>query len=306
MTPTPTEPTPAPPAEGEERTSPPLWLRARTWILVLAVLAGAVSSEGSLDQGAREATDRVFRQALITYAAARSLDAAVSLAEGTELALEPGGVGVTVSAGEILEPIDDLVEQFSTLMLVSATSLGIQSLLVRASAWAPLVLLLLVFLAARVAVAFVPERVPRPLARVVTAGTVLLLVARFAVPAYALGTSLLFERVLQPGQEEAVAALESAGDDVREMDQLDEERPPPGLVGRVSDWFAGAMERLDVSERVEAMRERVTEAVEHLMHLLVVFTLQTIILPLVFLWMLGKVIARATEPGVRPPREVPS
>ncbi len=264
---------------------------------MLAVVAGALSTEGSLDEGARQATDRVFRQALVTYAAARSLDAAVSLAEGTELALEPGGVGVTISAGEILEPIDDLVEQFSTLMLVSATSLGIQSLLVRASAWGPLVLLMVVFLLARVVVAFVPERVPAPLARVVTAGTVLLLVARFAVPAYALGTSLLFERVLQPGQEEAVAALESAGADVRAMDQLDEERPAPGLVGRVSDWFAGAMERLDVSERVEAMRERVTDAVEHLMHLLVVFTLQTIVLPLAFLWILGRVIARATEPG---------
>jgi len=45
------------------------------------------------------------------------------------------------------------------------------------------------------------------------------------------------------------------------------------------------------------MRERVTDAVEHLMHLLVVFTLQTIVLPLAFLWILGRVIARATEPG---------
>jgi hypothetical protein len=268
-------------------------MRVRLWILLAALVAGALSVEGSLDGRAQAATDRVFRQALITYAAARSLDAAVSLAEGTELALEPGGIGVTISAGEILEPLDDLVEQFSSLLLVSATSLGLQSLLLRASAWGILTALLLAFLVARVVIAFVPERVPAGVRTAVARGATLLLLARFAVPLYAVTTTFVFERFLQPGQEEAVQALEATTTDVNELEQLDEEEIDPGLVGRVSRWFSGAMERLDVSERVEALRERVGEVVNQVVHLLVVFVLQTLVLPLVFLWLLSRAVGAA-------------
>ncbi|MEJ2539633.1 MAG: hypothetical protein P8188_06645 [Gemmatimonadota bacterium] len=279
--------------------SRPLWLQARPWMLVLAVVAGVLSLDGSLDRGAQAGTDRVFRQALLTYAAARSLDAAVSLAEGTELALEPGGVGVTISAGEILEPLDDLVEQFSSLMLVSATSLGLQSLLLRASAWGVLTALLLLFLLARVGMAFLPHRVSPGVGRLISTGTTLLLVARFAVPLYGVATTALFERYLQPGQEEAVQALEETSTDVRELEQLDEPEVDPGVVGRVSRWFSGAMDRLDVSERVEALRDRVGEVVDQLVHLLVVFVLQTLVLPLVFLWAVGRVLAAVTTRRAR-------
>lgn len=272
----------------------PVWMQPRLWLLVVALLAGGLSVGGSLDRGAQAATDRVFRQALLTYAAARSLDAAVSLAEGTELALEPGGIGVTVSAGEILEPLDDLVEQFSSLMLISSTSLGIQSLLLRASAWGVLTTALILALVGRVAVAFVPERVPPPVRSILGKVTVLLLVARFAVPAYALGTTVLFERFLQPGQEEAVQALEETSSDVREMEELDAEEVDPGLAGRVSRWFSGAMERLDVSQRVEELQERIGLAVDHLVHLMVVFVLQTLVLPVAFLWLLSRVMTGVT------------
>jgi hypothetical protein len=277
-----------------ERTRP-RWLRVRYGILVAALVAGALSAEGSVDERAQAATDRVFRQAVLTYAAARTLDAAISLAEGTELAMEPGGVGLTVSAGEVLEPLDDIVEQFSSVMLVSATSLGLQSLFLRASAWSTLTFLLILFLLARVGVAFFRERVPSTVRRVVTAGTLLLLLARFAVPVYALGTTLLFERFLQPGQEEAVQALERTSADVRELDELEEERAEEGLIGRITGWFSDTMERLDISRRVEALRDRASRAIDHLLHLLVVFVLQTILLPLGFLWILARALTAATS-----------
>jgi len=277
---------------GED--SRPFWKRARIWILIGALSAGALSVDGSLDRGAQAATDRVFRQALVTYAAARSLDAAVSLAEGTEFALEPGGIGMTVSAGEILEPLDDLVEQFSSLMLVSATSLGLQSLLLRASAWSALTVLLLVFLIARVGIAFRPEGVPLPIRTIVTRGTRLLLLARFAVPVYGVATTLLFERYLQPEQEEAVRALEDTSADMQALERLDDGEVDPGVIGRVSRWFSGAMERLDVSQRVEALRDRVVEIVDQVVDLLVIFALQTLVLPIGFLWLLTRILTAAT------------
>jgi hypothetical protein len=289
-------PTPTRSVAGGSRRG---WKSARNWILAFAVLSGGLAASGVLDGPAQASADRVFRQALLTYAAARTLDAAVSLAEGTELALQPAGVGVTVSAGEVLEPIDDLVEQFSAVMLVSATSLGVQSLLLRASAWGVVTLLLVIFLAARVALAYAPERFHPRARRVVEVGVPLLLVCRFAMPVYALGTSLVFERYLQPSQSAAVAAIEETGADIREIEQLAEPEPNAGLVGRVSAWFSDAVERLDVSERITAFQERVTAAVEHLMHLLVIFFFQTIVLPVGFIWLLPKVVGIMTSPRPR-------
>jgi hypothetical protein len=283
----------------EERASVlPSWLVPRTWILVLGATAGLLAVSGTLDSRAQASADRVFHQALLTYAAVRTLDAAVSLAEGTEIALQPGGMGVTVSAGEVLEPIDDIVEQFSSVMLVSTTSLGVQSLLLRASAWGVITVLLIVFLVARVGTACFPDRFHPKVRRFVAGGTSLLLVCRFAVPVYALGSAVFFERFLQPSQVEAVQAIEETSGDIREIEQLGAAEVEEGWVGRVSAWFSGTVERLDVPQRMAAFRDRVSTTIEHLMHLLVVFTLQTILLPLVFVWALPKVvkvmIARAT------------
>ena len=194
-----------------------------------------------------------------------------------------------MSAGEILEPIDDMIEQFSSVMLISTTSLGVQSLMLRASAWRVMTALLMVFLALRLVTVFQPGLMHPAVQRVVVIGTSLLLIGRFAMPVYSLGTSVLFERYLQPSQVEAVAALGETSGDVREIEQLANPEPDAGLVGRVSSWFTNAVERLDVSERIEAFRDRVSAAVEHLLSLLVIFVLQTVLLPIGFLWMLPKV-----------------
>ena len=218
----------------------PGWLSPRLWVPVLAIVAGLLAGSGTLDTRAQASADRVFQQALLTFAAARTLDAAVSLAEGTEIALQPAGVGVTVSAGEILEPIDHMVEQFSSVMLISTTSLGVQSLMLRASAWHVMTVVLMLFLLLRLVTVFSPERIHPTVQRVVVIGTSLLLIGRFAMPVYSLGTSIFFERYLQPSQ-------------------------------------------------IEAFRDRVSAAVEHLLNLLVIFFLQTVLLPIGFLWMLPKV-----------------
>lgn len=282
------DPTATPsPATSAPQTPP--WLSARLWIPILAILAGLLSLSGTLDSRAQASADRVFQQALLTFAAARTLDAAVSLAEGTEVALQPAGVGVTVSAGEILEPIDHMVEQFSSVMLISTTSLGVQSLMLRASAWRVMTALLMLFLVLRLVTVFSPGLMHPAVQRVVVIGTSLLLIGRFAMPLYSLGTSMLFERYLQPSQIEAVAALGETSGDVREIEQLAAPEPDAGLIGRVSSWFTNAVERLDVSERIEAFRDRVSDAVEHLLNLLVIFFLQTVLLPIGFLWMLPKV-----------------
>ena len=69
------------------------------------------------------------------FAMARGLNGVISVAQGTSVAIQPAGVGVMLAPGELLDPVNDLVEQFSTVMLFASASLGLQRLLIGMSGW---------------------------------------------------------------------------------------------------------------------------------------------------------------------------
>lgn len=269
----------------------PRFLRTAALLALLALAASGIVDTGAIDR-----TDRVFGRALLTLGAARALDAAISLAQGTEIAMQPAGVGLTISAGELLDPINDLLEQFSSLMLIATTSLGLQGLLLRASGWWVLTALLALALALRLWMVWAPAAIPGrwrdPLRRIL----VLLLVARFAMPLYGLASGVIFEQFLEPSSTEAVAVLEETTGDVREMERLETAATGDrGWTERVSSWFASTVETLDVEGRIEAFRDRVAVVVEQVVYLLVVFSLQTILLPLAFLWALPRLAGAALD-----------
>jgi hypothetical protein len=63
-----------------------------TAVIVLAV-AGAVT--GHVDKASEEQAENALKNALVTFAVARTLNGVISVAQGTEVALEPGAVGVS-------------------------------------------------------------------------------------------------------------------------------------------------------------------------------------------------------------------
>ncbi|NKB88956.1 MAG: hypothetical protein GKS06_12125 [Acidobacteria bacterium] len=272
--------------------------RGRVVASVLLVVTVIAAFAGWVDAPATTSTDRVFQRALLTLAAARALDSAVSLAQGTEIALQPAGMGLTVSAGELLDPINDLLEQFSSLMLIATASLGLQGLLLRASAWNVLTWLLALTVLGRLAASWVPDRVPAVWRHRSRMLLVLLLLVRFALPAYALASGLIFEQFLEPERAEAVRVIEETTGDVEQIERLDEALPEtqtPGWRERVSGWFAETFETLDVEARIEAFRDRLGQVVEQVIHLIVVFALQTVLLPLAFLWGMPRLAGLALD-----------
>lgn len=121
---------------------------------VAALVAVALAVLGTLDTWAGREVDAALGRALLAFALARGLNGVISVVQGTQVALEPGGLGVTLTPGEILDPVNDLVEQFSTVMLVASASLGLQKLLLGISAWWPLTLLMALALSGWIALAW--------------------------------------------------------------------------------------------------------------------------------------------------------
>ena len=96
-----------------------LILVALTFVLLVIALSFTI------DENAKKLIDESFKQAVIVFGSAKALNGVISLAQGTEIELP----FVVIAIGEILDPINDLVEQFSLIMLASLISLGIQKIL---------------------------------------------------------------------------------------------------------------------------------------------------------------------------------
>jgi len=90
-------------------------------IAFLSTIIIALALSCTLDVKGKELVDKSFTESVVIFGSAKALNAVISLAQGTELDLP----FVTVAIGEVLDPINDLIEQFSFVMLASMVSLGI-------------------------------------------------------------------------------------------------------------------------------------------------------------------------------------
>lgn len=73
--------------------------------------------------------DNAINKAVIAFASARGINAIISLLKSSTVNMTPAGIGASISVGEILDPVDDMVETLSDVLLLSIVSLGIQRFL---------------------------------------------------------------------------------------------------------------------------------------------------------------------------------
>jgi len=263
--------------------------RRRAGVLAALVLVLLATWVLRPDDAALAQVDSGWKRALATFAVARALNALLSVAQGTELAVQPAGVGVTLAPGQVLDPINDLIEQFSTLMLLASAAFAAQRVLIGMGAWWPLGLLLS---AAALAWAWGQwHGRPQPwLARLLLA----LLVVRFMVPAVVLGSEALFQRFLHTDYAAAQQSLERSSAEIAVTPgaaaSAPGAAPPPGVVERMRRWWS---EAADPAQRLEELKTRANEAVEHVVRLIVVFMLQTLVLPLLLGWVLWRLLRAA-------------
>ena len=105
------------------------WFVAALMVTLIVVAWLPIERRGVIAQ-----SEKGLKSALTMYAVARGLNAVISVAQGTRVAVEPVGVGVEVAVGEALNPLQELVDQFSTAMLAAAAVLGLQILLMKLGA----------------------------------------------------------------------------------------------------------------------------------------------------------------------------
>ena len=271
---------------------------------LFAIVPVAVALAGRLDNSSARYAEAALTRSLVTFAIARTLDGAISVAQGTEVAVEPGGVGVNFALGEALDPINDLVERFSAAMLVATSSLALQrELLEMARWWVANAALLIAAVSALVAI-WRPTWVGATGSRAAIRLLSIVVFVRFAVPVFVLGSNMIFETFLATDQQVANDALTVTRTEIEVIaEQNDSAATPapaaPSLTERLGALVDESLQALDMRERMQRLSDSVSNAVEHIVHLIVIFALQAIILPLVFLWLfaeaLKKMASRAAQ-----------
>ena len=262
-------------------------LRKILWTL-LAVTSAAAALSGAVDSVSEEFADSALKRALVTFAVARTLNGVISVAQGTEIAVEPAGVGVIFGVGQILDPINDLIERFSSVMLVAASSIGLQILLLNISAsWGPSALLVASAVGAMVALWSPPVARGRwgPLLLRVF---LVMFFLRFAVPLLVIGSNVVFDAFLSGEQAAATQALEATQS---QIEQLEEEArvEPAGeqsWMDRLNSMLDESLQSIRISDRLERLQTAASQTSESIVTLIAIFVLETILLPLAFLWLL--------------------
>lgn len=100
--------------------------------LITAIAVALITAASWLtvfDARSTEYVDGAIVQSTGAFAVARGLNAIISTAQSTQVSFSIGA-GLSMTVGEVLDPLNDLVEQYSSLMKVSIVSLIIQKLLI--------------------------------------------------------------------------------------------------------------------------------------------------------------------------------
>ena len=268
----------------------------RQWLLAgLLLLVVVLSSLTSVDRYAEREYEALFQRAFITFALARTLNGVISAVQGTELALQPAGVGVTLTPGEVLDPVNDLIERFSWIMLGATISLGVQQVMLDIGQWWGVRLLLvalgLAWLWVRLRRA-APDATERPAGMEKTLFRVLIIVLfiRFAVPVAIIANEGLYRLFLESRYVESTQVIETAGADLQrstgqgERAAVEAEPAEESLLESLGRGLGGTREALDFRQRLDSVKARAADVIEHLIQLSVVFVLQTGLLPIAFLW----------------------
>lgn len=271
------------------------------WLFSLVLLLTmALSVTPFMDNRAAADYEQLFQRALITFALARTINGVISVVQGTEVALQPAGVGVTLTPGEILDPVNDLVERFSWIMMGATISLGIQNVLLDVSAWWVIQILAAAMAAWLLIRLWYPGQgsdLTRILFRRVFP---LLLFIRFAVPVMLIANDLLYQQFLEQRYQQSTEVITEAG---RELEQIkaeavaeEEQGNESSMLDSLSRAWSSTVDSIDLSGRLERMQAQAAEVIEHLIQLSVVFILQTALLPVAFLWFFTQVIKRFFRP----------
>ena len=283
---------------------------ARIATIAVALVLVALSWYRPVEALAESQLGDGLKRALVSFASARALNGVISVMQGTQVAVEPLGVGVSLSVGEILDPINDLVEAFSTVMLTASVAFGTQLLLLKlGSSW--MVSAAVTSMALLWALLYFFDKSPGWLSRLL----MVLLFIRFVIPVATIGSAAVFDRLLKQDYETNQQVIDLTRQQLKTLSNATTSIPPApgpnapadtkstweklkdsvtGTASAISGTFTNPLPAALAS--YEELKQSAEQAAEMMITLMVIFLMQTIVLPLILVWGLYRLSAGVLAP----------
>jgi hypothetical protein len=255
-------------------------LRSPTTARVVAILCAAllttVSWWGSVDDHAEAYLDEALLAGGAVYATARSINALVSVIQGTEV----NPPFLTVSVGEALDPLNDLIERFSAVLLMALGSLAAQKILLTIFSTAGFsIVLALLTLALVICSPLSGSRWFGGTLRVF----ILLVFTRFSLGVIVLVSGIVDTQFLQEPEAANHAEMRALQDQlsaVRSSATAQAENPDSSL------WARGAalMSPSRIGNAIDGLEASAQSAISSTVSLLASMLLKTLLIPLLLFW----------------------
>jgi hypothetical protein len=225
--------------------------------------------------------DNSINKAVISFASARGLNAIISMLKSSTVNMTPAGVGASISIGEILDPVDDVVEILSTVLLLSIVSLGIQRFLLEIAPFISINLLLNLCLIFTVMLLSIQRLRKTKLTNITIKLFLFALIIKLILPFFVFldwSTNRLF---FDEKYKEAKTQLSKTNDELSST--YGAILSGEGVIEGFKNWL-----KKDKGEDnwLKNLKIKAEIIISSSVKLIVLFILDTLLLPLFFLWLL--------------------
>jgi len=126
-------------------------------------------------------------------------------------------------------------------------------------------------------------------------GLLLIVFLRFSIPLIAIANEALYLNFSEQKYQQAQVILESSAttlqniNDDSSVNSIPLEKPgaeDAGFISQIEQWFDRSDKSFDFEEQVEALKSEADNISQQVINMIVVFVMQTFILPLFFLWLM--------------------
>ncbi|MZI95793.1 hypothetical protein F9817_21650 [Vibrio sp. CAIM 722] len=266
----------------------------RFFLSVLIVFIAVLGCWQKADQQAHELVNQALVSAAASYTVARTLDAAISTLQSSEVS---AGV-VSVDIGQMLNPISDLINKFSDIMVMAFTSLSLQKVLLMILSSTGINVVFTIFSLGMLAVIWI-----KPLGRYRKRGWAIfqfVVIGRFIVVLSVLSTSLVdhlfLEQQIEANQNKVVMVSDEPG--VQSTMKVAPEQTKSdhsflGFIQQLQDQWSQWTDNLQQQKaHLTELSDRIENSVVDILTLMALYLLKTLILPIIFLLLCRYWIAR--------------
>lgn len=244
----------------------------KIFLTIFIILLCFINFSANIDAAALSLHETAFERSLTAFAIAKALNAVISVFQGTELSFTPIGMGVNISIGEVLDPLNDLIERFSWIMLAATISLGIQKFFLLIGTKLFIQLAFLVSSLFLIMLLWIQNIKNHRFFNISIRLFIVIFIFRFATIIFIYLNQFIYSSLLENDYNTASVTLTTTNQ------QLDKEFNVEATSAR------GLKEMFDVQHKLETLSSILDNASRQIITLSTIFVLSSIMLPLFYIW----------------------